>query len=172
MAPPIRTRPISPSVSLSYQESSISLLSLSIRGQTEWKPQSQKTNDKNEKEIMIPQRLKPIFKWSKSLTGREEGWGERTGDCYCPKLNTLNFKQDKYNTVQLVKTEDEEENLKTSQKKRNITKGTTIRFITDFPVEEMEPRRQWDNTIKIPGKNNCQTRFLHPIKISKMKVII
>ena len=29
---------------LSHQEVSISLLSLSIRGQTEWKPQSQKTN--------------------------------------------------------------------------------------------------------------------------------
>ena len=86
--------------------------------------------------------------------------------------NTLNFKQDKYNTVQLVKTEDEEETLKTSQKKRKINKGTTVRFITDFPVEEMEPRKQWDNTIKILGKNNCQTRFLHPIKISKMKVII
>ena len=31
-------------VSLSQQEASISLLSLSVRGQTEWKPQSQKTN--------------------------------------------------------------------------------------------------------------------------------
>ena len=36
--------PVSPSVSLSHQEASISLLSLSFRGQTEWKPQSQKTN--------------------------------------------------------------------------------------------------------------------------------
>ena len=36
--------PVSPSVSLSHQEASINLLSLSIRGQTEWKPQSQKTN--------------------------------------------------------------------------------------------------------------------------------
>ena len=36
--------PVSPSVSLSHQEVSISLLSFSIRGQTEWKPQSQKTN--------------------------------------------------------------------------------------------------------------------------------
>ena len=36
--------PVSPSVSLSYQEASISLLSFSIRGQAEWKPQSQKTN--------------------------------------------------------------------------------------------------------------------------------
>ena len=43
MALPIRTRPSFP-FSLSHQEASISLLSLSIRGQTEWKPQSQKTN--------------------------------------------------------------------------------------------------------------------------------
>ena len=35
--------PDSPSVSLSHQEASISLLSFSIRGQTDWKPQSQKT---------------------------------------------------------------------------------------------------------------------------------
>ena len=35
MALPIRTRPSFPSVSLSHQEASISLLSLSIRGQTE-----------------------------------------------------------------------------------------------------------------------------------------
>ena len=39
-----QTDPVSPSVSLSDQEVSISLLSLFIRGQTEWKPQSQKTN--------------------------------------------------------------------------------------------------------------------------------
>ena len=33
-----------PAVSLSHQETSISLLSFSIRGQAEWQPQSQKTN--------------------------------------------------------------------------------------------------------------------------------
>ena len=33
-----------PTASPSHQEASTSLLSLSIRGQTEWKPQSQKTN--------------------------------------------------------------------------------------------------------------------------------
>ena len=35
---------VSPTVTLSHQEASTSLLSLSIRGQTEWKPQPQKTN--------------------------------------------------------------------------------------------------------------------------------
>ena len=34
----------SATANLSYQEASISLLSFSIRGQTDWKPQSQKTN--------------------------------------------------------------------------------------------------------------------------------
>ena len=39
---PSEQDPVSFSISLSHQEASISLLSLSIRGQTEWKPQSQK----------------------------------------------------------------------------------------------------------------------------------
>ena len=40
---PSEQDPVSPSVSLSHQEASISLLPLSIRGQTEWKLHSQKT---------------------------------------------------------------------------------------------------------------------------------
>ena len=41
---PSEQDPVSPSVSLSHQETSISFLFSSIRGQTDWKPQSQKTN--------------------------------------------------------------------------------------------------------------------------------
>ena len=41
---PSEQEPVSPSVSLSHQEASTSLLPFSIRGQTEWKPQSRKTN--------------------------------------------------------------------------------------------------------------------------------
>ena len=44
---PTEQDPVSPTVSLSQQEAYISLLSLSIRGQTEWKLQSQKTNQTN-----------------------------------------------------------------------------------------------------------------------------
>ena len=40
----IRTRPSTLRVSLSHQEAYTSLLFLFIRGQTEWKAQSQKTN--------------------------------------------------------------------------------------------------------------------------------
>ena len=41
---PSEQDPVSPSVSLSHQEASIGFLSFSIRRHTEWKPQSQKTN--------------------------------------------------------------------------------------------------------------------------------
>ena len=44
MAPPVRTRLSFPHSHLFHQEAPISLLSLSVRGQTEWKPQSQKNN--------------------------------------------------------------------------------------------------------------------------------
>ena len=44
---PSEQDPVSPSVSLSHQEAFISLLSFSIRGETEWKTQSQKTNQSN-----------------------------------------------------------------------------------------------------------------------------
>ena len=44
MAPPIRTIPSFLYSSLSHQETSISLLPLSLQGRTGWKPQSQKTN--------------------------------------------------------------------------------------------------------------------------------
>ena len=41
---PSEQDPVSPTVIVSHQEASITLLSLFIRGQTEWKPWSQKTN--------------------------------------------------------------------------------------------------------------------------------
>ena len=58
MALPIRTGPSFPSVSLSYQEASISLLSFSIRGQTDWKPQSQKTNQSDYMTIALSNSMK------------------------------------------------------------------------------------------------------------------
>ena len=41
---PSEQDPVFPTVSLSHQEISISVLTLSVRGQTEWKPKSQKSN--------------------------------------------------------------------------------------------------------------------------------
>ena len=55
MALPIRTRLSFPSVSLSHQEASISLLSFSIREQIDRKPQSLKTNQSDHMDHVLVQ---------------------------------------------------------------------------------------------------------------------
>ena len=67
MAPPIRTRP---SFSLS-QEASISLLSFSIRGQTYWKPQSQKTNRLITWTTALSNSVKP---WTMPCRATQDDW--------------------------------------------------------------------------------------------------
>ena len=84
---------VSPSGSLSHQEASISLLSFSIRGQTDWKPQSQKTNQSDHMDHSLgplnlitwttqwnyePCHVRPPRteeSWWKVLT--KHGWGEK-----------------------------------------------------------------------------------------------
>ena len=56
---PSEQDPVSPSISLSHQEASINLLSLSIRGQTECKPQSQKTNQTDHMDHTLSNSVKP-----------------------------------------------------------------------------------------------------------------
>ena len=58
---PSEQDPVSPTVSLSHQEVSISFLSLSIREQTEWKPQSQK-------------KLIKLFTWTTALSNSMKQW--------------------------------------------------------------------------------------------------
>ena len=70
MDPSIRTRPSFP-LSLSHQEASISLLSLSIRGPTEWKPQSQKTSQSNHtRTTSLSNSMKPSHARGATQDGR------------------------------------------------------------------------------------------------------
>ena len=71
MAPPIRTRPSFLSVHLSHQEASISLLSLSIRGQIKWKPQSQKTNQTDHMDHSLVNSMKL---WAMPCRVIQNGW--------------------------------------------------------------------------------------------------
>ena len=59
-AHPSEQDPVSPTVSLSYQEASISLLSLPFIGQTEWKPQSQ--------------RIIQLIMWTTTLSNSVKLW--------------------------------------------------------------------------------------------------
>ena len=68
-SPTLQFKSINSSVSLSHQEASISLSSFSIRGQTDWKPQSQKTKSRAtlDRWVMVERSDKT---WS---TGEENG---------------------------------------------------------------------------------------------------
>ena len=62
--------PVSPSVSLSHR-SFISLLTLPVRGQTEWKPQSQKTNQTDHMDHSLVYSVKL---WAMPCRAHKEGW--------------------------------------------------------------------------------------------------
>ena len=62
--------PVSPSNSLSHQEASISFLFFSIRGQTEWRPQSQKTNQSKKKKRKLTNRIT----WTTALSNSMKLW--------------------------------------------------------------------------------------------------
>ena len=69
---PSEQDPVSPWVSLCHQEASISLLFLSLRGQTEWKLQSQKPIHLKE-----PKRILVFHRQYEKTKNRNEKKGER-----------------------------------------------------------------------------------------------
>ena len=104
---PSEQDPVSPTVSLSHQEASISLWSLSIRGQTEWKPQSQETNQSDHMEHSLSDSMKL---WAMPCGATQDGWvmvessdktwstGEGNGkplQYSCPKNPTDRMKRQK-----------------------------------------------------------------------------
>ena len=62
---------IPPQVSLSHQEASISLLSFSIRGQTDWKQQSQKTNQSITWTTVLSNSMEL---WAMPCRASQDGW--------------------------------------------------------------------------------------------------
>ena len=68
---PSEQDPVSLSVSLSHQEASISLLSFSIRGQTDWKPQSQVSNQSDHIDHSLFNSMKL---WAMPCRATQDGW--------------------------------------------------------------------------------------------------
>ena len=71
MAPPIRTRPSFPLSQSLPSRSFISLLSFSIRRQTEWKPELQKTNQTNHLDHNLSNSGKL---WTMPCRATQDGW--------------------------------------------------------------------------------------------------
>lgn len=65
-----------------------------------------------------------------------------------------------------LQDKDKEKSLKAQEKKHHAFtyKKTPKRLMSDFSSETMEDRIQWNNTVKMLGRN-CQPSILYPAKL-------
>ena len=62
---------------------------------------------------------------------------------------------------------NKEQILKATREKQQIThKGIPIRITTDFSIETLQARREWQGILKVMKENNLQPRLLYPARIS------
>ena len=66
-----------------------------------------------------------------------------------------------------TKIKHKEQILKATREKQQIThKGIPIRITTDFSIETLQARREWQDILKVMKENNLHPRLLYPIRIS------
>ena len=57
--------------------------------------------------------------------------------------------------------------LKAATEKQQITyKGVPIRITADLSIENLQARREWQDTLKVMKEENLQPRLLYPARIS------
>ena len=69
--------------------------------------------------------------------------------------------------IKLTKIKHKEQILKAAREKQQIVhKGIPIRIIADLPIETLQPRRDWQDILKVMKEKNLQPRLLYPSRIS------
>ena len=69
--------------------------------------------------------------------------------------------------IKLTKIKHKEQILKAAREKQQIThKGIPMRITTDFSIETLQVRREWQDILKVMKENNLQPRLLFPVRIS------
>jgi len=69
--------------------------------------------------------------------------------------------------IKLTKIKHKEQILKAAREKQQIThKGIPIRITADLSIENLQARREWQDTLKVMKENNLQPRLLYPARIS------
>ena len=57
--------------------------------------------------------------------------------------------------------------IKSSKGKANSnTKGIPVRITADLSIETLQPRREWQDILKVMNDKNLQSRLLYPARIS------
>ena len=67
----------------------------------------------------------------------------------------------------MVKFLDKERILKGAREKQEVTyKGAPIRLATDFSMETLQARREWQKIFQVMRTRGLQPRLLHPARLS------
>ena len=67
----------------------------------------------------------------------------------------------------MAKFQDKERILKAARKKQEVTnKGAPIRLATDFSLETLQARREWQKIFQVMRTRGLQPRLLYPARVS------
>ena len=69
--------------------------------------------------------------------------------------------------IKVAKFQDKERILKAARGRKEVTyKGTPIRLATDFSVETLQARREWQKILQVKRTRGLQPRLLYPARLS------
>ena len=67
----------------------------------------------------------------------------------------------------MTKLKDKERILKAAREKQEVTyKGGPIRLVTDFSMEMLQARREWQEIFQVMRTRGLQPRLLYPARLS------
>ena len=67
----------------------------------------------------------------------------------------------------MAKFQDKERILKAAREKQEVTyKGAPIRLETDFSMETLQARREWQKIFQVMRTRDLQPRLLYPARLS------
>ena len=70
-------------------------------------------------------------------------------------------------TIKMAKFQDKERILKAAREKQEVTyKGAPIRLATDFSMETLKARREWQKVFQVMRTRGLQPRLLYPARLS------
>ena len=69
--------------------------------------------------------------------------------------------------IKMAKFQDKERILKAAREKKEVTyKGAPIRLATDFSMETLQVRREWQKIFQVMRTRHLQPRLLYPARLS------
>ena len=67
----------------------------------------------------------------------------------------------------MAKFQDKERIFKAAREKQEVTyKGAPIRLATDFSMEKLQARREWQKIFQVMRTRGLQARLLYPASVS------